>query len=378
MKALFLTFQYILPCDGISKKIIAQNKALKCNGLDIELACFDRDESGRLIYKIDDRTIETYGKGIAAKIKKRCLFGKLAKYISDNDIRFVYVRYIHFANPFFVDLFRRLRKNGTVIFLELPTYPYDSEYKNLSLRSFVSVYTERLCRRWLAKYVDRIVTFSSHDRIWNRPTVRISNGVDMDEIPVRCAPPRNSAALNLLGVAGLMFWHGFDRLIEGLHEYYRTLQPVKVMFNIVGGKPDSEIVRELKDKVRRYGLQEFVIFHGEMSGSALDDQFDRNDVAIGSLGCHRIDNVNVRPLKNREYAARGIPFVHAVNDSDFADKPYTLKFPADESFIDIRRIVDFYYSNSFDSEEIRKSVEETLSWRMQMRIVKKELMSLTQ
>ena len=146
MKALFLTFQYILPCDGISKKIVAQNKALKCNGLDIELACFDRDESGRLIYKIDDRTIETYGKGIAAKIKKRCLFGKLAKYISDNDIRFVYVRYIHFANPFFVDLFRRLRKNGTVIFLELPTYPYDSEYKNLSLRSFVSVYTERLCR----------------------------------------------------------------------------------------------------------------------------------------------------------------------------------------------------------------------------------------
>ena len=102
MKALFMTFQYILPCDGISKKIVAQNKALKCNGLDVELACFDRDESGRLIYKIDDRTIETYGKGIAAKIKKRCLFGKLAKYISDNDIRFVYVRYIHFANPFFV------------------------------------------------------------------------------------------------------------------------------------------------------------------------------------------------------------------------------------------------------------------------------------
>lgn len=376
MKALFLTFQHILPCDGISKKIIAQSKALKYNGLDIELARFDRDESGRLIYKIGDRTIETYGKGIAAKIRKRCRFGKLVKYISDNDIRFVYVRYIHFANPFFVDLFRRLRKNGTVIFLELPTYPYDSEYKNLSLRSVVPVYTERLCRRSLAKYADRIVTFSSHDRIWNRPTVRISNGVDMDEIPVRCAPLKNPSALNLLGVAGLMFWHGFDRMIEGLREYYRTSQPVRVVFNIVGGKPDSEIVRELKDRTRRYGLQKFVVFHGEMSGSALDDLFDRNDVAIGSLGCHRIDNVNVRPLKNREYAARGIPFVYAVNDSDFADKPYALKFPADESFIDIRRIVDFYYSNSFDSGEIRESVEEALSWRTQMRIVKMELISL--
>ena len=59
MKALFLTFQHILPCDGISKKIVAQSKALKCSGLDVELARFDKDEAGRLIYKIDDRTIET-------------------------------------------------------------------------------------------------------------------------------------------------------------------------------------------------------------------------------------------------------------------------------------------------------------------------------
>ena len=372
MKALFMTFQYILPCDGISKKIVAQNKALKCNGLDVELACFDRDESGRLIYKIDDRTIETYGKCIAAKIKKRCLFGKLAKYISDNDIRFVYVRYIHFANPFFVDLFRRLRKNGTVIFLELPTYPYDSEYKNLSLRSFVSVYTERLCRRWLAKYVDRIVTFSSHDQIWNHPTVRISNGVDMDEIPVRSAPPKNPAALNLLGVAGLMFWHGFDRLIEGLREYYRTLQPVKVVFNIVGGKPDSEIVRELKDKVRRYGLQEFVIFHGEMSGSALDDLFDRNDVAVGCLGCHRKNIVHVKALKNIEYAARGIPFIYSESNEDFDFKEYVLKIPANESPVDIAFLVAFSKNMNMFPEEIRTSVNR-LTWNEQMSKVVKVL-----
>lgn len=372
MKALFLTFQHILPCDGISKKIVAQSKALKYNGLDIELARFDRDESGRLIYKIGDRTVETYGKGIAAKIKKRCRFGKLAKYISDNDIRFVYVRYVHFANPFFVDLFRRLRKNGTVIFLELPTYPYDSEYKNLSLHSLVPVYTERLCRRSLAQYADRIVTFSSHDRIWNRPTVRISNGVDMDEIPVRCAPPKNPAALNLLGVAGLMFWHGFDRMIEGLREYYRTPQPVKVVFSIVGGKPDSEVLRELKDRTRRYGLQEFVVFHGEMSGSALDDLFDRNDVAIGCLGCHRKNIVHAKALKNIEYAARGVPFIYSESNEDFDSKEYIMKIPANESSVDIASVIAFSRNMNLSPEKIRASVDR-LTWNEQMSKVVTEL-----
>lgn len=377
MKALFLAFQHILPCDGISKKIISENNALKHKDLDIKLTSFDTDDRGNLIYKVGEQTIETYGKGLSAKVRKRFQFGKLTRYIIDNDIRFLYIRYIHFANPFFVLMFRKLHRHGIVMFLEIPSFPYDCEYKT-TLRTILPIYTERLCRKSLARYVDRIVTFSGHDRIWNRPTIRISNGIDLDKIPVKHADTKNPSALNLIGVAGLMFWHGFDRVIEGLHEYYKIPRSVEVRFNIVGGKSDSEILKELKNKTSEYGLDEYVVFHGEKSGEALDKLFDQNDVAIGSLGCHRIHNVNVRPLKNREYAARGIPFVYAVNDGDFTDKHYVLRISADESPVRIQDIIDFYFSDSFDPADIRRSIEDTLSWHTQMQTVKDELTLLIQ
>ena len=48
-------------------------------------------------------------------------------------------------------------------------------------------------------------------------------------------------------------------------------------------------------------------------------------------------------MKNREYAARGIPFIYSETDSDFDNKPYVLKGPADESPTNIQDIIDFSF-----------------------------------
>jgi hypothetical protein len=67
----------------------------------------------------------------------------------------------------------------------------------------------------------------------------------------------------------------------------------------------------------------------------LDELFEQADMGIGSLARHRSGITHIKTLKNREYAARGLPFIYSEMDSDFEGKPYILKAKADESPIEI-------------------------------------------
>ena len=122
---------------------------------------------------------------------------------------------------------------------------------------------------------------------------------------------------------------------------------------------------ELMDK---YGIREHVIFHGQLFGEELDKVFNQSCFAIGSLARHRSGITNIKTLKNREYATRGIPFIYSEIDSDFEDKSYIVKATPDESPINVQQIVDFIESHHFDPAEIRKTVEN-LTWKIQMKRV---------
>ena len=64
-------------------------------------------------------------------------------------------------------------------------------------------------------------------------------------------------------------------------------------------------------------------------GEELDELFEQADMGIGSLARHRSGITHIKTLKNREYAARGLPFIYSEMDSDFEGKPYILKAKAD-------------------------------------------------
>lgn len=67
-------------------------------------------------------------------------------------------------------------------------------------------------------------------------------------------------------------------------------------------------------------------------------------------------------VENREYAARGLAFTYSETDEDFDSMPYVWKVPADESPIDIARLIEFQRSLSVTPPEIRESVRP-LSWK---------------
>ena len=125
--------------------------------------------------------------------------------------------------------------------------------------------------------------------------------------------------------------------------------------------------------IKRYGIEPYVIFHGKLFGDELTKVFNQCVFAVGSLGRHRSGITHIKTLKNREYASRGIPFIYSECDSDFDCQPYVLKAPADDSPIDIQRVVDFIDTYDVHPAVIRKTVEH-LSWKRQMQLVVESIM----
>ena len=105
---------------------------------------------------------------------------------------------------------------------------------------------------------------------------------------------------------------------------------------------DSQHAPGFYELINKYHIEKYVIFHGQKMNEELDELFNEADFAIGSLARHRSGIDKIKTLKNREYAARGIPFAYSETDGDFDKMPYILKVPADESPIDIHRLIRFY------------------------------------
>ena len=376
MKILFLTYHGFDPGSGISKKMLAQIKGLRQNGHEVHVASYDRDEHGHLCRFIDEKPIRDYGKGkwaaIVQRIDYRCLFNYCVK----EGIEFIYARSYMNATPPLVRLFKRLRKAGIKSVMEVPTYPYDQEFKGYDMNQRMRLRVDQLYRKKLSAQMEAVVTFSDEKTIFGQRTIRISNGVDLDTIPLHTTHPNTMHEVHLIAVAEVHSWHGFDRLIHGLGEYYKKYDGKperKVFFHIVGDVWPSEMngtqqAPGFAPYIRDYGIGDYVKFHGKLFGQELNDVFDQCSFAIGSLGRHRSGITIIKTLKNREYASRGLPFIYSEQDSDFDQQPYVLRAPADESPIDIDNILTFLDHQKMSPQEIRQTVEH-LSWKQQMQIV---------
>ena len=365
MRILFLVYHGFSEHSGISKKIHYQVKGLKENGHDVRLCYYDFDEGGHRCRYVDGEIIKDYGKGKWSGLCQRMDYGCIYDYCVREGIEFVYARCFQNANPWLISFFKKLKKAGIHSVTEIPTYPYDQEFKHFEWKSRLGLKVDQLFRHRLYQQMDALVTFSDAERIFGQRTIRISNGVDFDSIPLHSPLTTNLSPLHLIGVAEVHPWHGFDRVIAGIGEYAGD---IPVYFHIVGGVHSFHMNNVFKPLLDKYQLYDKVIFHGQLFGDELTNVFNLCQFAIGSLGRHRSGITVIKTLKNREYATRGIPFIYSEQDSDFDSQPYVLKAPADESPIDIQQIIEFMNHFMMLPEEIRKTVEH-LTWKIQMQEV---------
>ena len=374
MKILFLVYHGFSEHSGISKKIHYQVKGLRENGHEVHLCYYDFSPEGHRCRYVDNEVIADYGTGMMAGLWQRLDFSAVYEYCVAHHIEFVYARCFQNANPVLIRFFKKLRKAGIHAVTEIPTYPYDTEFKNFEWKMRLGLKVDQLFRNSLYPLMDAVVTFSDATEIFGQRTIRISNGVDFDSIPLHnhqlSALSAQPSPLHLIGVAEVHPWHGFDRVIAGIGEYYsqKSDQQPDVCFHIVGGVHPNHMNDVFKPLLDKYRIQDRIFFHGQLFGDALTDVFNQCQFAIGSLGRHRSGITIIKTLKNREYATRGIPFIYSEQDSDFDSQPYVLKAPADESPIVIQKIVDFMVHFTMQPADIRKTVEH-LSWRIQMQKV---------
>lgn len=366
MNALFLIGEPLTDFRGVSRKIEAQVKALKHLGMKVAFSYLEDNGKGKIIGRyIDGEKIDKYSKThIISELQWRCKYKNLYNYIVEKGIQVVFIRYIHFANPFFVSFLKKLKKRDIKILLEIPTYPYDQEYKDIKFTSKIVLLVEKFSRHQFKKYVTRILTLTPFSEIFGVPTIEINNGIDPYSIHL-VQNQKSGNDIHLIGVASIAYWHGYDRVIEGMHNYYNSKsEKKKVFFHIVGDALNEESLR-YKEIVKKYNLSQFVIFHGMKSGKELDLIFNLADIAVGSLGCHRISIKNIKSIKNREYCARGLPFFYSEMDVSFEKKDFIFKVPGNDAPIDIGEIINFVIKNKFDSDAIRKYAIENLTWDKQ-------------
>ncbi len=215
MKILFLVFHGFDAFNGISKKIGYQIEALRILGHQVGSRFARCGRTG---------TLETHGRqpgrgGFRRRnrreVEKRWRYGSLARYIVEDGFDFVYMRSDHNANPFTIRMARRVRRAGIAMVMEIPTYPYDQEYRTLGLKEKTELAIDRIYRRALARQLRAVVTFSDLSSIFGQRTIRISNGVSFERIPVRREHDPVRGEVHLVAVADISFWHGFDRLVRG-------------------------------------------------------------------------------------------------------------------------------------------------------------------
>ena len=185
MNIIYLLFHGLSPYSGISKKILHQVKGFEACGHRVSLCTYSIADNGHRVRMINNEIIEDYGTGKPAAAKRRVSYQCIYRYAITHQVELIYVRSFHNANPFTIRLFSKLRKAGIKIAMEIPTYPYDSEYAGFPLVTRLGIQVDKVFRKTLAKHVNAIVTFSDYHCIFGQRTIQISNGVDFDSIPLK-------------------------------------------------------------------------------------------------------------------------------------------------------------------------------------------------
>ena len=259
-----------------------------------------------------------------------------------------YIRFLA-GDLYFSNFIKKLKKNNpnAKIVMELADYP-TTWYMTTSLLYkivyFPIILKDVLARKYYRKYVDRIALLKPLDRVYGIPTIQFTNGIDVDGIQVR--QQSGTDTIKLIAVAAMCNFHGYDRLIEGLHQYYAkggTRRRIEIHF--VGGKdaPGNELAR-YKELCKKYCLQEYITFYGEKTGKELDAIYDKCNLAVASLGMYRIGYKVANSLKVREYMAKGFPIVTGC-PIDIFEKghfQYGCEFANNDTYIEMDQIIKFF------------------------------------
>lgn len=337
---------------GVHRKIQAQVKSMK---KEFGEAFYTGWSYPKALLYCGDEIVE-----MEPAVTKKDFINILLKWIQKYKVTRTYIRYAS-ADKWFIDLLKYQKMHEIKTVLEITSYPYDVE----AMEGIAKL--ENLCfDREITKYIGRIATYSSHQEIWGLPCFNLLNGIDIAEHPVSVRK-REEKRIVLIAVSTMQYWHGYERILKGMHLYYQAGGDLDFILKFVGDGPERKYYEEL---VVKYQLQPHVEFIGRIEVSEkekLDYQYDLSDIAVGSLGFYKaLGAEEGSPIKGSEYCARGIPFICGYRDLRFLpDWEFMLNVSNDAEPIDMNRVIEFYekiVSKDNYKQLMREYAEKNLTW----------------
>lgn len=254
---------------------------------------------------------------------------------------FIYIRRT-VADKAYVKFLKEIKEKypKCKIIVEIFTYPYDKDDFG-KWNAWPFYLKEKLNRKELKRYVDRFVTYTDDKKIFGVPTICTINGIDIGTVKM-VKGEYLEKRINIIGVAYMQRHHGYERIIEGLKNYYsKGNYAYQVFLYLVGDGPEKKKYQAL---VNKYSLQQFVFFYSTMSGEDLDGMYDQSDLALASFGMYKLGfNGAMSALKTRECLARGIPIITGcqidVLENEFE---YVKNFPNNQSIVSINDVVEYF------------------------------------
>lgn len=289
------------------------------------------------------------------------LMAALRRALAIRPFDLIYMRFMPvFSNA--PDALGRHKALGGKLIVEHPTYPFENGKVTSLLRRPVFAYNARVFRR-IEPMIDlyTLIGDPCGGTLNGRPAMNILNGVDVDGLAPHAS--RKQRDIGLLALASMSSWQGYDRLIDALARYRGK---ETVVIHMVGGEGDGSLA-QWKRLAAEKGLEKQVLFHGELHGRELDGVAAECDVGVGGLGLYRKKQYVSMTLKLREYMARGLPFVYAVEDPSIPQEPrFCLKLPNDDTPLDMETIAAFAMQAKADADApalMRAYAREHMSWQ---------------
>ena len=255
--------------------------------------------------------------------------------------KFLYVRRA-VADKAYVGFLRQVKQKfpDCKIIIEIFTYPYDKD-EFWKWNAWPFYFKEIIYRGKLERYVDRFVTYTQDKEIFGIPTICTINGINVESVRM-VQGEYHANQLTMIGVAYMQRHHGYERIIEGLYEYYQKHDhKYAVELLLIGDGPEKEKYQEL---VKKYDLQDYVRFYPAMSGAELDEMYDKSDIALASFGTYKSGFFGkLSALKTRECMAKGMPMITGC-EIDVLDEnyKYVKNFENGPQTVDISEIIGFF------------------------------------
>lgn len=370
-KKIFLYMNFFKDDDsiGITKKIKAQIKTLRCMGMEVTYTSYT--ESGVVI--IDNGENVVYSKEykinhpVYKRFKRRfLLIHAVNEYLTNEKPEYdlAYLRW-HTYDKIFLRMLDNLKKCGAKNIVEAHAWTPDRKGKTLIAK--YQIYMDNKHSKKAKSYVDLVAAMCEYDNIWGIRTVKVDNAVDLDSISER-KHIKSEHELRIISVSNEYPYHGYDRLLKGLKNYYDNGGKVDIKVHFIG-----VFMEATKKLAIDLGLDNRVYFHGKMYGAALDEMYDNSDLGIGALAHHRVGMYSGSSLKTKEYFAKGLPFIYGWKEPAFDETyQYALQIKLCEEPIDIDEIINFYNGIKDDENMIhnmREFAKDNYSWEKEFKKV---------